>query len=435
MTAGRRHEVTGVTHEEGRLSFDARIGDRRERVWLKTDGDAPTSAEAVLPISLLPAMRFGGTLEVPVPISPRMLRNQREYQRIQRIWSLDSDHLAKPLQEVDVIAPEADLERTEGDDRVATLFSGGVDSWSTLLDHPEVTDLIFVRGLDLLLSAPHQEPLIDEVEARIRDVAHELELSLHVVETNLRDFSDPIIPWEVYYGSVEATIALFLAPRFDRVLIANGFDYEVYEPEGVSYLVDHFWSTEGLEIVEDGGRYNRVERLARIASHPLVQKTLRVCWRNPDGAYNCGHCRKCLQTMVTLEALGARDSISTFPRALDLEAIGDIEVSRLLYLLLWEDVLDAVRSAGRADLEPPVEAVVAGGKRRLGLPPAYRRRSLPGPPALSRDADPTPARGSPPLEVINGEARGRLGGVLESRSWRLTAPLRRLGVRAGLGRR
>jgi hypothetical protein len=267
-----------------------------------------------------------------------------------------------------------------------------------------------------------------EVEGRIREVAEELELSLHVVHTNLRALTDPIIPWETVYGSVEATIALFLAPRFERVLIANGFDYEVYEPEGVSGLVDQLWSTERLEMVEDGGRRTRVERIARIASHPLVQSTLRVCWRNPGGAYNCGRCRKCLQTMVTLEALGIRDSIATFPAELDLGAVGAIEVSRLLILLLWEDVLDTVRAAARADLEPAVEAVVDGGRRRLGLPRDYRRRSLPGPTPLRPSAAATGPR-HVPIEVLNAEARETLRNVLDSRSWKLTAPLRRLGSR------
>ena len=78
------HEVLGLRHEPSELSFEARIGDRRERVWMRVCEQGPTSPEAVLPACLMPAMRFGGTLELPVPISPRILRNQREYQGIQR---------------------------------------------------------------------------------------------------------------------------------------------------------------------------------------------------------------------------------------------------------------------------------------------------------------------------------------------------------------
>jgi polysaccharide pyruvyl transferase WcaK-like protein len=49
-------------------------------------------------------------------------------------------------------------------------------------------------------------------------------------------------------------------------------------------------------------------------------------------------------------------------------------------LHLWEDVLDAARAAGRADLERVIEPPVARAKRELALPANYRGRRLPGPP-------------------------------------------------------
>jgi len=50
------------------------------------------------------------------------------------------------------------------------------------------------------------------------------------------------------------------------------------------------------------------------------------------GAYNCGHCRKCLMTKVTLEALGARDALKTFPSQLDLDAVASIDLSQIILL-------------------------------------------------------------------------------------------------------
>ena len=134
------HRVLDLRNEPRELSFEARIGDRRERIWMRTDAEGPTSPEAVLPACLVPAMRFGGTLEVPVPISPRLLRAQREYQGIQRAWSLGWTFGDPPLLDVEVRAPAAEPQPAPGNGRVAAFFSGGVDSWSTLLDHPEITD-------------------------------------------------------------------------------------------------------------------------------------------------------------------------------------------------------------------------------------------------------------------------------------------------------
>jgi hypothetical protein len=138
---------------------------------------------------------------------------------------------------------------------------------------------------------------------------------------------------------------------------------------------------------------------------------------------------KCLLTMVTLEAEGKRSLVETFPSELDHHGIAGVMIPRPLQLSFWEDLLDSVRSAGRADLEPPVEAAVEEGKRHLGLPPGYRSRSLPGPSPLRRAAPATTSNGSPLPELSDTEARTLLDAVLESRSWRLTRPLRRLGSR------
>jgi hypothetical protein len=382
--AGPNHEVSELSFAPRELSFRAQVGGDDKRVYLRADdgGETARSADAALAACLLPAMRFGGTLSLPEPVSPRLLRNQREYQAIQRAWSLAWEFGDPPLEYVDVLAPARQPDPPQEPNRVAAFFSCGVDSFSTLLDHPEITDLIFVRGVDLLPGAANHAQVGPEVEEGVRLVAEELSLRLHVVETDLRDFSDPLARWEAYHACACMTVAHFLAPRFERVLLATGMDHAADSPMGSAWLVDHLWSTEQLEVADDGGRYSRVERTRRIAAHPLVRRTLRVCWENRDGAYNCGHCRKCLMTMLILEAIGARGEIQTFPSELDLADVDLIEIKQSSTLGFWEDVLDVVREEGRADLEPTVEAAVEKGKQGLGLPQSYRRRAPSGPPPL-----------------------------------------------------
>jgi hypothetical protein len=368
-------------------------------------------------------MRAGGTLTIPASISPRLLRTQPEFQTIQRAWSWEWRFGDPPLKEVAVSAPARDQPSAEPNGRVAAFFSGGVDSWSTIVNHPEITDLIFIRGTDLLLGWPVHEALVEEVESRLRAVATELGKRITVVETNLRQLSDPLARWDIYFGCALVTVALFAQPLFERVLIASEIDHEVQPAIATGRMVDQLWSTEELEIVDDGGRYNRVERIRNVADHFPVQRSLRVCWQNPGSTYNCGRCRKCLQTMITLEALGKRNRVATFPE-LDLEAVADIEITWDLPLILWEDLLDATRAAGRTDLERAVEPVVARGKKTMGLPPNYRRRRMPGPPALVRVTEPASAD-----VAASEEAQELLNTILNSRSWRMTAPLRRVANR------
>jgi polysaccharide pyruvyl transferase WcaK-like protein len=378
MALRTEHQIADLHRSPGELSFQARVGGETRTVWFRTESAVTPTADAALAACLMPAMRHGGALTMTEPVSPRVKRNQLEFQAIQAAWSRNWEFGDPPLEQVEVRAPVREAEPAPTG-RVAAFFSGGVDSWSTILDNPDLTDLIFVRGIDILSRAEHQAGLADRVEARLREAAAQLGLDLHVVDTNLRELSDPLVRWEAFYGCAVVAVALFLEPLFDRVLIAGESDYDVQVKLGANWLVDQLWSTEGLEIVDDGGNFSRVERTRRVAAHPVAQQTLRVCWLNPGGAYNCGHCRKCLMTMITLEALGVREAVSTFPRQLDLGAIAAIEIKRPVTLTFWEDVLDAAREARRLDLERPLEALVSDAKRGLGLPPEYRRRRLPGP--------------------------------------------------------
>jgi hypothetical protein len=395
------HVITDLRAAQGELSFTARIGDREQRVWFRTDTPVTPNADAALAACLMPAMTLGGRLTLPAPISPRLLRGQWEFQGVQRSWSRTWAFGDPQLEEVEVVAPEREPDHAPRG-AVAAFFSGSGDSWSTLLDHPDITHLIFVRGLDL----PAAGALTDAVQAQLGAAAEELGLPLITVETNLREFSDPIVRWDVYYGCALVAIALLLAPLFDRILIAGDNDHEVQIPVGANLRVDELLSTEQLQIVDDGGRYRRYERLRRIAGHPLVQRTLRVCWENPDSAYNCGRCRKCLGTMISLEALGVRDRITTFPPDLDLGATEAIEIRQPIVLTLWEDILDAVREAGRPDLERAVQRVVARGKAGCGLAPDYRRRSTPGPAPTVRIGVVVPVHGQP--QYLAGAVRSAL---------------------------
>jgi len=382
--------VTELRAEAGELSFTIEAGSERHRVSFRSDTPVVPAADGALAATLMPAMSRRGALRLETPISAKILRNQREFQAIQRLWSSRWPNEAHPLAEIEVSAPSRVAEGPRERGRVATFFSGGVDSWAAILGSPEVTDLIFVRGLDLIPGVDRHRDLADEVESRLRAAAPELGLPLHVVTTDVRTFSDPLLRWESFCPSVQAAIALFFEPLFERVLIASDSDYGRQAQVGASWQIDHLWSSEGLTVEDWGGRFGRVERMRQIADHPLVQETLRVCWMNPEGAYNCGRCGKCLATMIGLEAIGARGKIRTFPAELDLEPLRDYRIIQPLQLALWEDVLAAVEESGRLDLKRAVAPTVEAGRQAVGGPAA------------------------------------ELQTVLTSASWRLTAPLRHL---------
>ena len=418
MPAGISHEIVDFACGPGELSFTARLaGAEPQRIWFRSSTEVVPSADAALAACLMPAMRAGGTLEVEAPLSPRLLDTQREFQAIQRAWSFDWKYDEDPLLEVEVRAPARPLGTVAPSGRVAAFFSGGVDSFAAIVANPEITDLIFVRGVDILPRLAQQDGLADEVEARLREAAEELGKPLHVIETNLRDLSDPLIRWECFFACPLVAVGHFFSSIFDRVLIAGDTDHETAPLIGTAFQVDHLLGSEDMEIVDWGGRLSRDQRIRLIADHPVVRRTLRTCWENPGAAYNCGRCRKCTMTMISLETIGARQGVETFPPELDVDRLYELEINQEISLVLCEDLLDTVRDHGRTDIEPALEAFVEKGRRNLGVPRSHRsrqsRHGRSGAPS-GRDA-----------EALEAE----LESVLDSRSWKLTAPLRRLGSR------
>src|SRR4029079_16507426 len=105
---------------------------------------------------------------------------------------------------------------------VAAFFSGGVDSWSTVLVHPDVTDLIYVHGFDIPIDQPEVSA---NVERRLEPVAEQLGKRFHVVRTDMRQLVDDAAPWDVSHGPALAAAAHLFAPVCDRVLIGGSTPY------------------------------------------------------------------------------------------------------------------------------------------------------------------------------------------------------------------
>jgi len=311
--------------EEGeawRLSASVTLGGKRHDIWYRVSAgpiaDGPNSLFAA---ALIPAMRFGTPLRIEGTVSSRLLKQAETIQDIIHVWYRDFQKIA--VVSHGTTAGNGHSTTAKG---VGCFFSGGVDSFYSVLKHrDEITHLIFVHGFDLKLE---DEPLRDRIAEKIRQVAKELGKPLLEVETNLRTFSDQYTDWgQHYYGSALASVALLLSPLLQKVYIASDDTYAYLEPWGSGPLLTPLWSTESVEISLDGCEASRVEKVAKIVASETVLKSLRVCWKNLEGAYNCGRCEKCLRTMVSLRAVKALERCQTFDRPLDLSLVAWLDTS------------------------------------------------------------------------------------------------------------
>ena len=323
--------VSNLTRRDGEVSFAVAgpLGDQQVRFW----GDIPQGpglgVESALASALLPAMATSGELSLPRPLSPQLCRTLPDVQAVLASLALASPAADHPLSSVDVVAPpaSADVESEPGPEvrrGVGAFFSGGVDSWSTLLSNSDITDLIYVHGFDIPLD---QWDASATVERRLAKTADRLGMRLHLVRTNLRALLDQNVPWEIAHGIALAAVALLFAPICERVLIGAGMTYGELVDRGSHPLHDHLWSTEGCRIEHYGAHLRRSAKTEQVAKCQEALDTLRVCWRRVD-LYNCGRCEKCLRTMVALEAVDALDRCPAFGVPLDLDAVASLRFYR-----------------------------------------------------------------------------------------------------------
>jgi len=288
-------------------------------VWFSYPGEYSTylssSANPWVAALLWPAMRLGQDLRLEAPVSPRLLEATETLMSIMHQW----DRRFKRIQ----IEAEPDSAADEAGRTVASFFSGGVDSFHTVLKHTSagvcserrVSHLIFARGFDIDL---YDDALYELVLRRIRESASDLGCSLVVCSTNIRNvLPDEIVGWQMYHGAAMAAIALGAERLWNRVFFPGPETYDRLVPDGCHPLLDPLWSTEALAIVHDGAEATRIEKIRDwIAKSDVALRHLRVCWENRDGDYNCGKCEKCVRTMVNLELTGVLGKCRSFARPL-----------------------------------------------------------------------------------------------------------------------
>jgi hypothetical protein len=336
---------------------------RFELTYRVNRGPISESSSPFLAASLVPAMRIGKPLSVEGKVSPKLLASVPTVERVLSGWY---GHLT-PIQ---VNAEPAPEHKAVG---VACFFSGGVDSFYSVLRHlDEVTGLVFVHGFDI---QPRDVLLRACVSESLRKAAARLGKPLIEVETNVRAFSDQFTLWsEEYHGSALASVALLLSPQFGRFYIPASFSPHYSPPWGSHKDLDPLWSTDATDIIHDGWDASRVEKVRLVASSDVAMQSLRVCWENRGGRYNCGRCEKCIRTMVNLRIVGALGRCTTFDNRLDLRAVERVPIPDECARAFVEENLEAARESGQDELARAIARSL--GRRQGGLVDRVRKGDL-----------------------------------------------------------
>lgn len=266
-------------------------------VWYETSGtQLQPSAEAFASAFLVIALEQGADLIVEAPLSAQWLENSKFLMAAFRQWWKYPEIKISSLKGTTNLPPPGSQK--------AMCFTGGVDSFYTLLRTPHKLDeLIYILGYDL---PPNEKAVMDQYKGRLQMLSDITKIKVSVIRTNLRDH--PLYAeaswlktkgWLRCHGGALAAIGHSM-PHIRQFVISSSYPIEYNHPWGSHWQTDQWWSSERLEIVHEGAKLWRSQKLAQIAGEPLVQKFLRVCTNYRSGKLNCCECEKCIRTMLIL---------------------------------------------------------------------------------------------------------------------------------------
>jgi hypothetical protein len=114
-----------------------------------------------------------------------------------------------------------------------------------------------------------------------------------------------------------------------------------------------------------------VHKTEKVAGWPAALECLRVCWKNPDSAYNCGKCPKCLRTMVTLRLVGCLDECAPlFDEPLSLKRVATMSHYDDNSRAFAKEILADPRLA---ECEPELQVAVKNWLRPPGMFQQFQR--------------------------------------------------------------
>lgn len=331
---------------------------------------------------LLPALYRGRRLSLDAPVCATWLSNVGRLLKVWRGWWGYPELLPRAATRINTDAPtqtEAAASlcvETDAATRVETgttatpretaprsretalCFSGGVDSFYSLLHGEHRPGLLLaVQGFDISL---RDAARMDAFRESLRAAASSVGARPVVIRTNFREHpaAGRSSLWERAHGGALAAVGHLLAGHAGRLIISATYKRENPRPWGSSFLTDHFWSSDRLEVSHCGAEAEREEKLRLLAAEPLAREHLRVCWENRAARGNCSRCTKCLVTMLMLAEWRALEDFRVF----DGRGPLDERVDALPYLKVYINRFEEIARRGR--LEPEVAEAVRRLVRR-----------------------------------------------------------------------
>jgi hypothetical protein len=324
---------------EGVSRVSADVGG--EPLWFESsNSDLRLSPEGFGSALLVPAMSHGRGLVFEDPLCPEWLANTRKLMGyFSKWWGW------KPIN-IESRATGQLPVSTQGKKR-ALCFSGGVDSFFSLLTYPHPIDmLVLVHGYDIHLEDEKGAGIAFQ---NVQRVAEESELEAALIRTNYRKHPIAGKKYRNAYGGAMAAVGHFLN-QVGQLVVSSGLPRGEPGAYGSHWEIDPLWSSQTMHLDLYGSDFTKNEKIRAIAANPLAQNNLRICQQNFYGSFelsakflNCGCCQKCVRTLLVLQQEGRLDDFKNFANKENL----DFYLDRVMHVKpIFIKAYDEIRRRG-----------------------------------------------------------------------------------------
>lgn len=349
--------MTDVLMEPWNLSIEeasngrcvVRFGDTE--IFYEFDGDVRPPPVANLDFAVIAvifrAMKQGTDLHVRGPVSKVLLRNIEE---LQNVWSCWKPKAYSPI--AVTVEKEVDNSGVRVERKGVFAYSGGVDGSFALLQHMygeagrravKPVTAVLIHGFEIPLDKSDAFAL---AARNARAVLGKLGVPLSTVRTNWR--RQVCSDWEAEFGACLASSLHQFSSVAPVGVIAADEDYSHLEfPWGSNPITNPMLSGADFEILTEGGRYTRTDRVKFLSNTPDVAASLRVCWEGVMTGRNCGRCEKCIRTKLNFMAAGKPPVC--FDRPPTLSEIVGLRVRNPIQLGYLTDILQTAINNGISD--------------------------------------------------------------------------------------
>lgn len=289
--------IRGLRHRRTSKTSKVSASVSGTPVWFEADGvQLQPCISAFITAYFISAQKLGRILRTDQKIDPEACPNFPAVAQLTDAWWQLGDC-------PEISDGKKNASSFESGNRTGLFFSGGVDSFDSLITHIDrIDDLVLVHGFDVPLD---DQIRFEALRTNVQKVADETGKRLIVVRTNLREhrlFRNGY--WPRNHGAALAAMGQLLGGELNSLLVSASYPSEALVPWGTHPLLDHLWSTATLKVEHVGDELWRLEKVAKHGCHPLLQKHLCVCWQGNGLPINCGSCEKCVRNQLAFLIYG-----------------------------------------------------------------------------------------------------------------------------------